>query len=244
MSREASVISGPGKDQLEIHLGAGSTHEYDPHYPDRYNVTTFGESDIPVDISASASLPQSRQLTDAERTVPDLLGDHGPGWRAARVELNNRFALPAACLVFALLGVPIGVRPRRGGRAAGMILTLVLIGGYYFFVDRRRPLRAARRYFAVGRDMDGQHRLPSRGLVLLQVGWNRSGSKIAAMAWLGCIVRATPSETDAGNGKRGRNPNRYRQLYRLTVRTFVLLPTAAQEMPKPGRLRARNARPA
>src|SRR6202042_2556700 len=29
-------------------------------------------------------------------------------------------------------GVPIGVRPRRGGRAAGLILTLVLIGGYYF----------------------------------------------------------------------------------------------------------------
>jgi lipopolysaccharide export system permease protein len=41
-------------------------------------------------------------------------------------------AFPAACLVFALLGVPVGVRPRRGGRATGMILTLVLIGGYYF----------------------------------------------------------------------------------------------------------------
>ena len=37
-----------------------------------------------------------------------------------------------ACIVFALLGVPIGVRPRRGGRAAGLILTLVFIGGYYF----------------------------------------------------------------------------------------------------------------
>ena len=28
--------------------------------------------------------------------------------------------------------MPIGVRPRRGGRAAGLILTLILIGGYYF----------------------------------------------------------------------------------------------------------------
>ena len=55
-----------------------------------------------------------------------------PNWRDARVELNNRLAFPAACLVFALLGVPIGVRPRRGGRAAGLILTLILIGGYYF----------------------------------------------------------------------------------------------------------------
>ena len=48
------------------------------------------------------------------------------------MEFHRRIAFPAACLVFALLGVPIGVRPRRGGRAAGLILTLVLIGSYYF----------------------------------------------------------------------------------------------------------------
>ena len=44
----------------------------------------------------------------------------------------SRIAFPAACLVFALLGVPLGVRPRRGGRAAGLIVALALIGGYYF----------------------------------------------------------------------------------------------------------------
>ena len=48
------------------------------------------------------------------------------------MELHRRLAFPAACLVFALLGVPVGVRPRRGGRATGLILTLILIGGYYF----------------------------------------------------------------------------------------------------------------
>ena len=26
----------------------------------------------------------------------------------------------------------MGVRPRRGGRAGGLILTLILVGGYYF----------------------------------------------------------------------------------------------------------------
>ncbi len=48
------------------------------------------------------------------------------------MEFQRRMAFPAACLVFVLLGVPMGVRPRRGGRAAGLILTLILIGGYYF----------------------------------------------------------------------------------------------------------------
>jgi LPS export ABC transporter permease LptF/LPS export ABC transporter permease LptG len=132
IAQDALVISGPGKDQLELHLGSGSTHEYDGREPDRYNFTTFGESDIPIDISGAISPSSNVQLSNDQRSVLDLLRDRGPRWRDARVELHRRIAFPVACLVFALLGVPIGVRPRRGGRAAGMILTLVLIGGYYF----------------------------------------------------------------------------------------------------------------
>jgi LPS export ABC transporter permease LptF/LPS export ABC transporter permease LptG len=131
-AKDALVSSGPARNQIEIQLGAGSTHEYDPHQPDRYNVTTFVETDIPVDVSTSASGAASASVSDAEKFLPALLSAQGSAWRGAHVEVQRRIAFPAACLVFALLGVPIGVRPRRGGRAAGMILTLVLIGGYYF----------------------------------------------------------------------------------------------------------------
>ena len=129
-AKEALVVSGAGKNQVEIHLGSGSTHEYDSRQPDRYSVTTFGETDIPIAGRASSST--SLSVTDAEQYLPSLLGARGTAWREAHIEIQRRLAFPAACLVFALLGVPIGVRPRRGGRAAGMILTLVLIGGYYF----------------------------------------------------------------------------------------------------------------
>jgi LPS export ABC transporter permease LptF/LPS export ABC transporter permease LptG len=128
----AEVITGAEENQIELHLGNGSTHEYDPRDPRRYNVTTFGESEIPVEISSPVTGPKTVALSDAERSVSQLLAERGPNWRDARVEFHRRIAFPAACLVFALLGVPIGVRPRRGGRAAGLILTLVLIGGYYF----------------------------------------------------------------------------------------------------------------
>jgi LPS export ABC transporter permease LptF/LPS export ABC transporter permease LptG len=131
-AEDALLIRGRDNTQLELHLGRGSTHEYDPRHPDRYNVTTFGESDIAVDISAAASAEKRRTPSIAEQSVRALLTEGGPGWREARVEFQRRIAFPAACLIFALLGVPIGVRPRRGGRAAGLILTLALIGGYYF----------------------------------------------------------------------------------------------------------------
>ncbi len=129
---DAAVIFGREKGQIELNLGAGSLHEYDPRQPNRYNVTTFGESDIPIDISNAVAAPKNITPPLREQSVAMLLADHGPNWRQSRVEFQNRIAFPAACLIFALLGVPVGVRPRRGGRAAGLILTLILVGGYYF----------------------------------------------------------------------------------------------------------------
>lgn len=131
-SEDALIVSGPAEGQVQLHLGSGSTHEYDPHDPSQYNVTTFGETDFPVDVSGATTSQKTSSLSPADQPVEALLSNQGPGWREARIELQRRIAFPAACLVFALLGVPIGVRPRRGGRAAGLILALVLIGGYYF----------------------------------------------------------------------------------------------------------------
>jgi LPS export ABC transporter permease LptF/LPS export ABC transporter permease LptG len=131
-AQQASVIIGPGEGQLELLLNDASTHEYDPRTPSQYNVTTFGETDIPVDVSPAALPQKNTALNVAAEPTKNLLTSSGNGWREDRVEFQRRVAFPAACLVFALLGVPIGVRPRRGGRSAGLILTLVLIGGYYF----------------------------------------------------------------------------------------------------------------
>ena len=132
VARDALIITGPDSRQMDIHLGSGSTHESDPKNPARYSVTTFGDTDLPVDLSQAASIVKSAKPSESETPTRALLGDNGPDWRQARIEFQNRLAFPAACLVFALLGVPVGVHPRRGGRATGVILTLVLIAGYYF----------------------------------------------------------------------------------------------------------------
>jgi LPS export ABC transporter permease LptG len=51
--------------------------------------------------------------------------------RAARIELNSRFSYPFACIVLMLIGVPLGLSSRRGGKSAGVVLTLLLIFAYY-----------------------------------------------------------------------------------------------------------------
>jgi len=47
------------------------------------------------------------------------------------IELHSRFSYPAACLVLMLVGVPLGVASRRGGKSSGFVFTILLVLLYY-----------------------------------------------------------------------------------------------------------------
>src|ERR1700677_3636465 len=78
VAKDALVITGSPAGQAELHLGAGSEHEYDPNDRQRYNVTTFGESDIPIQVSPAAVPAQNAPLGVAAQSVSQLLADKGP----------------------------------------------------------------------------------------------------------------------------------------------------------------------
>jgi LPS export ABC transporter permease LptF len=44
----------------------------------------------------------------------------------ARVEFQQRFALPLACVLLSLVGVPLGITSRRGGKSSAVVLTISL----------------------------------------------------------------------------------------------------------------------
>ena len=48
------------------------------------------------------------------------------------IEFNRRLALPTACLVLVLIGIPLGLSAKKGGKGAGFVLTIVLVFIYYF----------------------------------------------------------------------------------------------------------------
>ena len=41
--------------------------------------------------------------------------------------------LPAACLVLAMVGIPLGLSARKGGKSTGFVLTILLVFVYYLF---------------------------------------------------------------------------------------------------------------
>jgi lipopolysaccharide export system permease protein len=47
------------------------------------------------------------------------------------MEIHKKFSIPAACLVFALAGMPLGIATRRGGRPASFLVSLGIIALWY-----------------------------------------------------------------------------------------------------------------
>ena len=69
---------------------------------------------------------------------------HQPDNKRYLIELNNRFAFPAACLVLMLVGVPLGVTSRRGGKSSGFVFTMLLVFHLLLSVVHRRRARRGR----------------------------------------------------------------------------------------------------
>jgi LPS export ABC transporter permease LptF/LPS export ABC transporter permease LptG len=134
LAREGILVP-EGQDRLHLHLTDGSSHETDPAQLDRYQISTFQQTDIPIELSPSESkadeqLPYkamtTRSLHERARGV-DLATQ-----RLYLIEFHNRFALPTACLVLAMVGIPLGLSSKKSGKSGGFVLTIILVFLYYF----------------------------------------------------------------------------------------------------------------
>lgn len=150
--RGALISESPEK--LRFHLEDGTQQELVAKSKDQYSITTFDTTDLPVevpsmsdravrDLQPVAELSLHALLRNArlERAAGAALVKIDPASssydflkaRYYEIEFHRRFGLPAACLVLALVGIPLGLSAHKGGRSTGFVLTIVLVFIYYFF---------------------------------------------------------------------------------------------------------------
>jgi LPS export ABC transporter permease LptG len=137
LAKSGALVNDEPTQGLTLQLERGSTHEIDPKRPDQYSVASFAETDIPIPVAqeAAPSLSQAPDLLSLTQLI-DLVTRPQPGQdrQAALVQLNYRFALPVASLVLALVGVPLGLYSRKGGKSVGIMLTILLVFAYYIIM--------------------------------------------------------------------------------------------------------------
>jgi len=135
-ANEATVLAG-GAQTLRLELAHGSQHEISTTDPGQYDISTFATTELPMQTGQQEEDSHlSRRDTPMHalglRDLWRLAHTPGPAARAYLIELHNRFAYPTACLVLMLVGVPLGLSSKRGGKGAGFVATLGLVFVYYF----------------------------------------------------------------------------------------------------------------
>ena len=134
IAKEA-VVRAVGTDSIRLHLVNGETHDTNSRTPDQYTITTFEETDISIS-SPVIEKPVQDAVPVAQLSTRELFRQkYNPNKEFARwywIEFNRRLALPTACLVLVLIGIPLGLSAKKGGKGAGFVVTIVLVFVYYF----------------------------------------------------------------------------------------------------------------
>ena len=128
----ATVVSD-STQALLMRLRNGSVHETVAGQTEQYNVSTFDSTDLPF----AASQQNEGHLGRVDTPIYAMpMGElrqhiHTPDGKRFLIELHKRFAYPAACVVLMLVGVPLGVTSRRGGKSSALVATIGLVVVYY-----------------------------------------------------------------------------------------------------------------
>ncbi len=131
---EALVLNGGGPT-LRMELTNGSRHDIEANNPNQYNISTFTATELPIQ---TGQQEEDSHITRRDTPLQALstrelwsLAHNAPDKRTYEIELHRRIAFPAACLVLMLVGVPLGLSSKRGGKSTGFVVTLILVLLYY-----------------------------------------------------------------------------------------------------------------
>ena len=115
------------------------THVIRRHQPEVYQQNANRE--LRVQVGTATEVGGTRRLGVRVTETPELLRRLRSGTlspeevRQTAVEVHKRIVIPAAILVFTLLGLPLGIRNRRGGKGFGFIASLGIVMLYYVLLN-------------------------------------------------------------------------------------------------------------
>lgn len=124
------------KRTVDLVLRDGSRHAANLRDASKYEVSRFGELILGLDPS---TVFNSSELMkgDNEMTIPELRAradelakQHLPS-HAPLIALHRKFSIPAACLVFGVIGLALGLQAGRGGKMAAFVPGIAVVFIYY-----------------------------------------------------------------------------------------------------------------
>lgn len=133
------LVEDSATGELWLLLREATVHTLRPERPERYQRSRNSEMRILLQAPPMATVTirygpresSTRELWQRAHNPSETESDRRESW----VELHKRVALPAATVVFSLLGLPLGLGNRRGGKGYGLTVSVLVVVGYYVLLN-------------------------------------------------------------------------------------------------------------
>ena len=135
LAKEGFIINNPESQEIILRLRSGDIHRFEPE-AHTFQKIKFDTYDLKLELAKTFAAIE-KKLKDREMSIDDIrkkmeeIKKTGKDTTSYEVELHKRYAIPFTCIVFALIGVPLGIQPHRSGRSYGFILSILILLAYY-----------------------------------------------------------------------------------------------------------------
>ena len=116
----AIATSDPRRNRIQLAMHGFSSHEMGK------DLESHHFSSPVMTQALNVKPPEQTTQQPREMTTRQLLHFSGASPMVAKVELHRRFKFPVGCLALALVGIPLGIATRKGGKSAAYLVALFL----------------------------------------------------------------------------------------------------------------------
>jgi lipopolysaccharide export system permease protein len=137
MAQEGMILSDPTSDLVGLRLLNGSQHR-ESGDPPRYQWITFKKYEFKLDLAAAVK--RSSEDTDTATKIQQIKMKLASSQPLERSELRTleeyykTYSFPFSCLIFGMVGIPLGLVIKQGGRLGGFALGIAMALLYYLFM--------------------------------------------------------------------------------------------------------------
>jgi len=125
--------------KVTLAMNDGSIHAL-PRDETSYSLMSFDAGKLYLDINQALVQKNSQEKSMEETGSLELLRQlkiaktEGKPTIDLESEFHKRIAIPFACVIFGLIGAPLGIRQSRSGKSAGIAVALMVFLFYYFIL--------------------------------------------------------------------------------------------------------------
>lgn len=147
IARKGLLDVDPATGYAFLDLTQGSIHKKGTK-ASSYQEITFASNTLSINLyekffKGDEVKKGKREMSLGElRSIAEELRDEGTDSYPILTEYYNRFSIPLACLIFGMVGPPLGLFTRRSGRSAGMTVAVAVFAVYYLLMKGGENLAA------------------------------------------------------------------------------------------------------